>query len=123
MYRELCELKVAWDKIIPNHGIKVWEEWESTLPSQIKVPRSIPSPDTPLNAIDIYVFANSSIIGTCPAVYAVTRQSGHVNQHLIASKSRLTNQNMLIPRHGLELGREHQVSALQFQHQRYPWLD
>ena len=87
MYRELCELKVAWDKIIPNHGIKVWEEWESTLPSQIKVPRSIPSPDTPLNAIDIHVFANSSIIGTCATAYAVIHQTGLVNQHLIASKS------------------------------------
>ena len=27
VYRELCELKVAWDKTIPNHGIKVWEKW------------------------------------------------------------------------------------------------
>ena len=43
--------------------------------------------DTPLNAIDIHVFADSGIIGTCAAAYAATHQSGHVNQHLIGSKS------------------------------------
>ena len=98
VYRELCELKLPWDKIIPNQVIKVWEKWESTLPSKIKVPRSIPSPNTPLNAIDIHVFADSSIIGTRAAAYTVTHQSGHVNQHLIANKSRLAKQNMSIPR-------------------------
>ena len=98
MYRELCELKLRSDKIIPNQVIKVWEKWKSTLPSKVKVPRSIPSADTPLNAIDIQVFANSSMIGTCETAYAVIHQTGPVNQHLIASKSRLAKQNMSIPR-------------------------
>ena len=97
-YREICELKMPWYKIIPNQVIKVWEKWESTLSSKIKVPRSISSPDTPLNTIDIHVFADSSIIGTCAAAYAVTHQSGHVSQHRIATKSRLAKQNMSIPR-------------------------
>ena len=110
VYWELCELKLLWDKIIPNQVIKVWEKWESTLPSKIKVPWSIPSPDTPLNAIDIHVFADSRIIGTGTAAYAVTHQSGHVNQHLITNKSWLAKQNMSIPR--LELKAVHMASNL-----------
>ena len=110
VYRELCESKLPWDKIIPNQVIQVWEKCESTLPSKMKVPRSIPSPDTPLNAIDIHVFADFSIIGTCAAAYAVTHQSGHVNQHLIATKSRLAKQNMSIPR--FELIAVHMASNL-----------
>ena len=110
VYRELCELKLPYDKIIPNQVIKVWEKWESVLPSRIKVPRSIVSPDTPLNAIDIHVFDDSSIIGTCAAAYAVTHQSGHANQQLIASKPRLAKQNMSIPT--LELLAVHMASNL-----------
>ena len=92
VYLELFELKQPWDKIISTKVIKVWEKRESTLPSKIKVPRSIPSPDTPLNAIDIRVFTNSSITGTCAAAYAVSHQSSQpVNQHL-------TVKNMSIPR-------------------------
>ena len=110
MYWELCELKLPWDKIIPSQVIKVWERWESTLPSKTKIPRSIPSPDTPSNAIDIHVFANSSVCSTCAAAYTVTYQSGHINQHLVASKSWLAKQNMVIPR--LELIAVHIASNL-----------
>ena len=63
-----------------------------------------------LNAFDIHVFTDFSIIDTCAAAYAVTRQSGHVNQNLIANKSWLAKQNMLISR--LELIAVHMGSNL-----------
>ena len=66
------------------------------MPSKIKKPWSIPSPDTTLNAIDIHVFADFSTIGTRAAAYVVSHQLDHVNQHLIASKSQLAKQNIAV---------------------------
>ena len=61
-------------QIIPSQVIKVWEKWELTLSLKIKVLRSIPSPDTLLNVIDILLFPSSNITGTWAAAYAVTNQ-------------------------------------------------
>ena len=90
--------RIALDKIIANQLTKVREKWESTLSHQIKVPQSIPLPHSVLTVINIHVFANSRIIGTCATANAVIYQPGHVNQYVIASKYWLAKQNLSIPR-------------------------
>lgn len=36
VYPEIRDLELAWEKIIANQLIKVWQKWESTLPYRIK---------------------------------------------------------------------------------------
>lgn len=47
-----------------------------------------------LTAINIHVFADCNIIGTCATAYAVTNQPSYVNQYAIASKSWLAKQSL-----------------------------
>ena len=51
-----------------------------------------------INAIDIHVFANVSIVANCEAVYAVVFQSNSDNRGLVTSKSQISKHNITIPR-------------------------
>ena len=48
--------------------------------------------------VDLHVSGDASVLGCCPAVYAVVYQPSSVNQGLIASKSKLSKRDMTIPR-------------------------
>ena len=48
--------------------------------------------------IDIHVFGDSGILGSCAAAYATVYQWSSLNQALILSKSRLFKRELTIPR-------------------------
>ena len=68
------------------------------LPTKVKVPRSIRLSKEFLNLIDIDVFGDASVLGTCAVAYAVIQQPSGIKQWLIASKPRLSKKKMTITR-------------------------
>ena len=48
--------------------------------------------------INIYVFGDASLLGTCAVAYAVIKQPSGSNKGLISSKSRLSKKQSTIPR-------------------------
>ena len=75
MYQESCELKLPWDQEIPIQLVKKWNKWLTSSPYKITIPGSLPLPDANTNHADIYVFGDSSIIGTRAVAYAVVFQA------------------------------------------------
>ena len=69
-----------------------------------------PLPDANINHADIHVFGDSSIMGTCAVAYAVVFQPNGTQQNIIASKSRLAEQQLSIP--SLELVATHMAANL-----------
>ena len=63
-----------------------------------------------LNVIDIHVFGDASLLGTCAVAYAVIQHPSGIKQVLIASKSRLSKKQITIPR--LELVAAQMVANL-----------
>ena len=45
--------------------VRNWEKWEMKPPTKVKVPRSIRLSKESLNLIDIHVFGDASLLGTC----------------------------------------------------------
>ena len=45
--------------------VRNWEKWETKPPTKVKVPRSIRLSKESLNLIDIHVFGDASLLGTC----------------------------------------------------------
>ena len=48
IFRNLCDLKVSWDKEIPIDIKKQWLKWITGLTTEIKIPRSIPTSAPPM---------------------------------------------------------------------------
>ena len=66
--------------------------------TEIEIPRSIPLKQESVTRVDLQVSGDASVIGYCAAAYVVVYQSFSVKQGLIASKSRLSERDMTIPR-------------------------
>ena len=98
VYRNLCNLKVSWDKEIPIDIQTQWLKWISGLKTEIKIPRPIPIKNEPITKSDIHTFSDASIDEVCAVAYAVVYQPNKVSQRLITSKSRLAKKNISIPR-------------------------
>ena len=62
------------------------------------MPRQINLGQEVSEMIDIHVFADESLLGTCAVAYAVTRQSSGAKEGLITTKSRLSKRQLTIPR-------------------------
>ena len=62
------------------------------------MPRQINLGQDVSEMIDIHVFADESLLGTCAVAYAVTRQSSGAKKGLITTKSRLSKRQLTIPR-------------------------
>ena len=67
-------------------------------PTKVKVPRSIRLSKESLNLIDIHVFGDASLLGTCAVAQAVIQQPSGMKQGLIAGKSSLSKKQMTLPR-------------------------
>ena len=110
LYRNLCELKIPWDKEIPNDIESKWIKWVKSLNLKVEIPRAITISTGEITFIDIHVFSDASSNGVCSAAYATICQNNNITQGLIASKSRLAKKNLTIPR--LELIAAHMSSNL-----------
>lgn len=110
LYREACDLHVAWDKPLPNNLIMKWNRWEQSLRNDVKFPRSLPKFRENIEAIDLHAFGDASARGVSTAVYAVVHQPSGMSQGLVAAKSRLSKKGLSIPR--LELVSGHMSANL-----------
>ena len=74
LYRNACDERVAWDEPLPPQLLERWVKWESLLPNQVRVPRSLAKPEEPIDTIDIHVFGDASRESVSAAVYTVIHQ-------------------------------------------------
>ena len=81
--------------------MKKREKWENKLPTKVNIPRTINLGQEVLEMIDIHVFRDVSLLGTCAVAYAVIRQPSVTKQGLIASKSKLSKKQLTISILGL----------------------
>ena len=110
LYRDTCDAKVGWDKILPDCLKAQWEKWLQELPDGLTIPRCIPRLSMAITHLELHGFADASAGGCCAVIFAVVEQSEEVSQGILVSKARLAKRDLTIPR--LELVSCHMVSNL-----------
>ena len=110
LYRDACDLRIAWDEPLPSLLQHKWLKYEQNLPENVTVPRSLAKAEEPIESIDLHGFGDASGIGVSAAVYATVRQPSGVASGLVTAKSRLAKKSLTIPR--LELVSGHMVTNL-----------
>ena len=110
LYREVFELKIPWDEVVPLLMKQKWDKWKLDIETKVEIPRSIPLKQESVAMVGLHVFTDASVLGCCAAAYVVVYQPSRVNHGLIASKSRLSKRDMTIPR--LELIAAHMATNL-----------
>ena len=71
VYREACDGKCAWDAPLPEALAQCWNKWESSLPNQVNVPRTLARSQAPIEDVALHAFGDASGKGVAAAVYAV----------------------------------------------------
>lgn len=98
LYREACDLKIAWDRPLPEQVTKRWSKWESSLPRGVAAPRSIPKHRERITTINLHCFGDASGKGVSAALYAVVSQPSGIAVGLVTAKARLAKLGLSIPR-------------------------
>ena len=75
LYRETCDLKIAWHKEIPEQLSRKLTQWEEELPSGVSIIRRLSLHREPINDIDLHCFGDVGGKGVCAALYAVITQT------------------------------------------------
>ena len=110
VYRDVCDLKSAWDAPIPSQPNIRWKKWFDGLPNDVQFPRSIVRHQETIESVDLHSFGDASGNGVAATVYAVVNQQSGSSQGLVTAKSRLAKRNTTIPR--LELTSAHMATNL-----------
>ena len=110
IFRKVCESGASWDQELPKSIEKQWRDWENALQDTVEIPRAFGMSWGQIQYIDLHVFSDASIDGTCAVVYAVVHQDEGSHQGIVASKSRISRQGLTIPR--LELVGAHMATNL-----------
>ena len=110
IYRDACEMKIAWDTPLEGQLLQRWKKWRSGLQNVTEIPRSIPCHREAIQSIDLHGFGDASKEGSSAAVYTVVYQKKAVQQGLLVAKSRLSKRNLSMPR--LELVASHMTGNL-----------
>ena len=110
LYRDACNLKIAWDGQPPSDIAKTFLQWECGLPEEIAAPRAIAQQREPISNIDLHCFGDASGKGVSAALYAVVSQPSGVSVGLVTAKARLAKKGLSIPR--LELVSAHMAVNL-----------
>ena len=55
--------------------VKKWEKWDKKLPAKVNIPTKINLGQDVLQIIDIHVFGDASLLGTCVEAYAEIRRA------------------------------------------------
>ena len=71
LYRDACDLRIAWDILLPRDLKQKWLKWEGNPPKQATVPRSLAAYQEKILSIDLYGIGDASGTGVSAAVYAV----------------------------------------------------
>ena len=74
------------------------------------MPRSATRKKESINAVELHVFVDASIVASCAIVYVAVYQPSVTNQGLVVSESRISKKNFNIPK--LELASTHMASNL-----------
>ena len=99
-----------WDVQL-GHSLKYrWDCWESNLPCEVSVPRSLAGFREPIKSLELHAFGDASTQGVGAAVYSVIHQESGTTQILVAGKSRLAKEDLTVPR--LELVSAHMAANL-----------
>lgn len=70
IYHETCDLKIAWDKEIPEQLSRKLTQWEE-LPSGVSISKALPLHRVPISNINLHWFGDTSGNGVCATLYAV----------------------------------------------------
>ena len=98
IFIEICNLKIGWDTKLPDQLTRKWERWKQSLPTSVSVLRSIPEFQVYVQKIDLHTFGDASKDGVCVTVYSVVHQSSGISEGLPCSNSRLSKQDLTIPK-------------------------
>ena len=110
IYRDVCNVKVAWDAPLPPQLANRWTRWKKELPAEVMVARALTCAQEQIEEIELHAFGDASKNGVCATVHAVVRQPSGVSQGLVTAKARLAKQGLTIPR--LELVSAHMAANL-----------
>ena len=111
LFRESCDLKLAWDQPVTDDLYKRWINWEKSLPTQVSFPRAFDMSYATIESIDIHTFADASCQGVCATLYVIINQlNGETHQGILTAKCRLAKKELTIPR--LELVAAHMASNI-----------
>ena len=83
LYREVCELKIPWDEVVPLPIKQKWDKWKLDIETKVEIPRSIPLNQESVTMVDLHVFGDASVLGCCATAYVVVYLPSSVNQGLI----------------------------------------
>ena len=72
LYRDACDLRIAWDEPLPNLLQHKWLKHEQNLPET--VPRSLAKAEEPIESTDLHGFGDANGIGVSAAVYGNHRE-------------------------------------------------
>ena len=97
IFRDCCEAKLPWDKLISGELLKRWLTFVKNLPQAVAVPRALTTFREPIDFVDVHLFGDASKHGTGAVAYAVVHQPSGVSQGLIAAKARISKKTT-IPR-------------------------
>ena len=73
-----------------------WERWRQSLPTSVRVPRSITKFKVYIEKIDLHAFGDASKNSVCAAVYSIVHWSSGISQGLLGSKLRLSKQDLTV---------------------------
>lgn len=110
IYRDACDLRIAWDSPLPSDLTAKWLKWEQNLPEHVDAPRSLVQHREKILSIELHSFGDASGMGVSAVVYAVVEQLSGTNKGLVTAKSRLAKKGLTIPR--LELVSGHMATNL-----------
>ena len=110
IYRDVCNVKVAWDAPLPPPLASQWARWKKELPAEVMVTRVLTCAQEQIERIELHGFGDASKNGVCATLHAVVRQSSGVRQGLVTEKARLAKQGLTNLR--LELVSAHMATNL-----------
>ena len=79
LYREVFELKIPWDEVVPLLMKQKWDKWKLDIETKVEIPRSIPLKQESVAMVGLHVFTDASVLGCCAAAYVVVYQPSSVN--------------------------------------------
>jgi hypothetical protein len=97
IFRDCCEAKLSWDKLISGELLRRWITFVKNLPHAVAVPRALTTFRESIDFVELHVFGDASKLGTGAVAYAVVHQPSGVSQGLIAAKARISKKTT-IPR-------------------------
>ena len=110
LYREMCGAKVPRDGELTETMKQRWKEWGALISEKFTLPRTLAPLHQPITAVTLRTFGDASKSGVSSVVHAKVQQGESTTQGLVCAKSRLSKQNLTIPR--LELVAAHMATNL-----------